>query len=111
MPPSIPRSFPFHRGGIFCPSVVNFPGQEGIQHKAGESFKANVKVKYKIEDGSVGKLSYRSRGLYIIINNTGHNYFEVQKWIDDISTIHKYMVHQMYLFTPYLLHSESLDTI
>ena len=55
--------------------------------------KVHLQVRYNLEYGSVGKLSYRAWGPYRIMNNLGHNYFEVKNLLDDTATIQKYKTH------------------
>ena len=78
--------------------------------QVGDIFKACVQVKSKLEYRSVGKISYRARRPYIIINNIGHNPFEVQNCIDGTDSIRKYKARHIYILAQ-LLPVYPLDTI
>ena len=58
--------------------------------------KAQVKIQSNLEYGSVEKLSCRSQGPYKIINNIGHNSFELKNWVYYTAAICKYKTHQIY---------------
>ena len=79
--------------------------------KVGDAVKAHVQVQSQPESVTVGKLSYRARGPFIITQDLGDNSFEVRRYDEPSSAVRKYKNTEIYLLPPVFFPSEALDTI
>ena len=66
---------------------------EFLKLQVGDMVKSHAQLQYKLEYWLSGKLIYSVQGAYIIINNIGHNSFEVQNWLGNTTSIQKYKAH------------------
>ena len=79
--------------------------------KVEDVVKVHVQVDSVASKGIVSKLSYKSKGSFVITAELGNNSFEVQSYNDPTLSKHKYKNTELYLLHPILFPSHLLDTI
>lgn len=75
----------------------------------GDSVKAHVHINYDTCNGIVSKLSYKTKGSFVITADLGQTRFELQSYDNDTSTKHKYKKTELYLLYLAMFHSHPLD--
>ena len=78
--------------------------------KVGDVVKAHVQVQSKSSIGQVGKLSYKARGPFQIIEDLGHGSYLVQRYNEPTASKRKYKATELYLLPPALFPADPLDT-
>ena len=73
--------------------------------------KAHVQVQSKLDNGEVGKLSYRARGPFQIIEDLGSDSYHVKRHNNANSVVRKDKGTELYLLPPAIFPSDPLDTM
>ena len=73
--------------------------------------KSLVQVQSKLESGEVGKLSYKARGTFQIVEVLGNDSYHVQQYNNKDSTIRMYIGIDLYLLPPAIFTGDPLDTM
>ena len=73
--------------------------------------KAHIQVQSKLDNEKVGKLSYRARGLFQIIEDLGNDSYHVKRYNDANSAVRTYKGIDLYLLPPSIFLSDPLDTM
>ena len=73
--------------------------------------KVHVQVQSKLDNGEVGKLSYRARGPFQIIEDLGSDSYHVKRHNNANSVVRKDKGTDVYLFPPAIFPSDPLDTM
>ena len=81
------------------------------QFAKGDVVKAHIQVQLKLALGEVGKLSYRARGPFQIVEVLGNDSYHVQRYNDTDSSIRKYKGTDQYMLPPSIFPCEPLDTM
>ena len=73
--------------------------------------KVYIQVQSKLDNGEVGKLSYRARRPFQIIENFGSDSYHVKRYNDANSVVRKYKRINLYLLPPAIFPSDPLNTM
>ena len=73
--------------------------------------KTHIQVQSKSELGGVGKLSYRARGPFQIVEALGNDSYHVQSYNDKDSSIRKYKGTDLYILPQSIFPCDPLDTM
>ena len=73
--------------------------------------KVHIQVQKKLYNGEVGKLSYRARGPFQIIEDLGSDSYNVKRYNNTNSAVRKYKGTYLYLLLPAIFPSDPLDTM
>lgn len=84
--------------------------REIIQYKQGDIVMGRIAVQSKSETGTVQKLVYQIRGPFVIVGDTGHSSYLVQRYGNPNSALQKFMTEDLYLLPPQILPCEHMDT-
>ena len=68
--------------------------------------KVHIQVQSKLDNGEVGKLSYRARGPFQLIEDLGNNSYHVKGYNDTNSIVRKYKETDFYLLPPAIFPSD-----
>ena len=71
----------------------------------------HIQVQSKLDNGEVGKLSYKARGPFQIIEDLGRDSYHVKRYNDAKSTVRKCKGIDLYLLPPTIFPSDLLDTM
>ena len=73
--------------------------------------KAHIQVQSKLDNVEFGKLSYKARGPFQIIEVLGNDLYHVQHYTEIDSAVRKYKGTDIYLLPPAIFPSNPLDTV
>ena len=85
--------------------------REAYTFNKGDVVKAHVQVQSKLDNGEVGKLSYRARGPFQIIEDLGSDSYHVKRHNNANSVGRKDKGTDLYLLPPAIFSSDPLDTM
>ena len=84
---------------------------EVYKFNKGDVVIAHIQVQSKLDNGKVGKFSYRVRGPFQIIEDLGSDSYHVKRYNDASAAVRKYKGTDLYLLSPAIFPSDSLDTM
>ena len=73
--------------------------------------KAHIQVQSELDNGEVGKLSYRARRAFQIIKDLESNSYHVKRYNDDNAEVRKYKGTDLYLLPLAIFSCDPLDTM
>ena len=73
--------------------------------------KVHVQVQSKLDKGEVGKLSYKARGPFQVVEILGNVSHYVQRYNEIDSAVRKHKGVNLYLLPPAIFSSDPLDTM
>ena len=79
--------------------------------KEGDIVRAHIQVQSKQQSGEVQKLSYRSRGPFVIVRDVGHGSFDVRPYKQPNAATRRYKGVDLYPLPPSIFPTELIDTI
>ena len=85
--------------------------RETYKFNKGDVVKAHIQIQSKLDNGEVGKLSYRARGPFQIIEDLGSDSYHVKRYNDTSAAVRKYKGTDLYLLPPAIFPSDPLDTM
>ena len=85
--------------------------REAYKFNKGDVVKVHVHIQSKLDNGEVGKLSYRARGPFQIIEDLGSDSYHVKRYNDASTAVSKYKGTDLYLMPPAIFPSDLLDTM
>ena len=84
---------------------------EVYKFNKGDVVIAHIQVQSKLDNGKVGKLSYRTREPFQIIEDLGGDSYDVTRYNDASAPVRKYKGTDLYLLPPAIFPCDSLDTM